>query len=106
MTTTAPDAGAPPADLRPHLRLYVAGESPNSVSALANLRAALAEHAGLSVELEIIDVLRDPGRALRDGVLITPMLVRLRPPPERRVLGNLRDRATLLGALGIEVQRG
>lgn len=104
--TAASDDGAAPTGGGPRLRLYVAGASPNSVAALANLRAALAEHAGLSAELEIIDVLHDPGRAQRDGILITPMLVRVSPLPERRVLGNLRDRATLLGALGIEARRG
>jgi circadian clock protein KaiB len=66
---------------------------------VANLRAALAELAGAPDDVEIVDVLRAPERGLRDGVLVTPMLVRLTPPPERRILGNLSDRATLLGVL-------
>ncbi len=93
-----------PLEERPrlHVRLYVAGEAPNSVAAIANLRSALAQGGERSVEVETIDVLRDPERALRDGVLVTPMLVKVAPPPERRILGNLRDRDTLLGVLGID----
>jgi circadian clock protein KaiB len=83
------------------VRLYVAGEAPNSVAAIANLRLALA-HSECSAHVETIDVLRDPDRALRDGVFVTPMLVRVAPLPERRILGNLRDRDTLLGVLGID----
>jgi circadian clock protein KaiB len=54
------------------------------------------------VDLEIIDVLIDPKRALRDRILMTPMLVRLEPAPERRVLGNLSNRAALLDLLALD----
>jgi circadian clock protein KaiB len=84
------------------VRLYVAGEAPNSVAAIANLRLALAHCAEAAVEVETIDVLEDPDRALRDGVLVTPMLVKVAPLPERRILGNLRDRDTLFSVLGID----
>ncbi len=90
----------PPFPIR--LRLYLAGSAPNSALALTNLRAALASLPEASVELETIDVLQDPDRALQDGILVTPMLVKLAPLPERRVLGNLRDRAVLFHALGVE----
>ena len=92
----------PDAELRLRVRLYVAGEAPNSLAASANLRLALAHCAEHSVEVETIDVLKHPDRALRDGVLVTPMLVKVAPLPERRILGNLRDRHTLLGVLGID----
>jgi circadian clock protein KaiB len=84
------------------VRLYVAGDAPNSQAALANLRSALAEFPKHPVDVELIDVLSDPERALRDGVLVTPMLVKFEPSPERRVLGNLRDSGMLLGALGLD----
>jgi circadian clock protein KaiB len=84
------------------VRLYIAGDAPNSIAAVANLRATLARHAGHAIEVETIDVLRDPLRALQDAVLVTPMLVRSEPLPERRILGNLHDRQTLLGALGLD----
>ena len=87
---------------RLHVRLYVAGDSPNSARAAANLRAVIAELAGARADVEIVDVLRAPERGLRDGVLVTPMLVRVAPPPERRILGNLSDRAILLGVLSTQ----
>ncbi len=81
------------------IRLYVAGDSPNSAKAAANLHALLAELERTPHEVEIVDVLRDPTRGLRDGVLVTPMLVRVAPTPERRILGNLSDRTLLLDVL-------
>jgi circadian clock protein KaiB len=83
------------------LRLYVAGDSPNSVRARENLRKAIASVPHEDVNLELVDVLRDPERALRDAVLITPTLIRIAPMPERRVIGNLHDRSVLLAGLGI-----
>ena len=59
----------------------------------------MAELARAPDDVEIVDVLRAPERGLEDGVLVTPMLVRVAPPPERRILGNLSDRANLLGVL-------
>lgn len=85
------------------VRLYVAGDGPNSVAAVANLTAALALHVDHGIELAIIDVVAEPERALRDGILITPMLVRVAPLPQRRILGTLRDRALLLGVLGLPI---
>lgn len=84
---------------RLRLRLYIAGESPNSVVAVANLRAALAALGASFDDVEIVDVLKTPERGLRDGVLVTPMLVRSSPLPERRVLGNLSNRRSLDGVL-------
>jgi circadian clock protein KaiB len=89
--------GAPP--LR--LRLYVAGRSPNGEAAAATLRALIAEFSSVRIELETIDVFRDPGRALRDGAWATPMLIKLEPTPERRMCGRLGDRATIITALGL-----
>ena len=83
------------------LRLYVAGESPNSVLARRNLRAAIAHLGEGEVNLEVVDVLRNPERGLRDGILVTPTVIRVAPAPERRVIGNLRDRAALLAGLAI-----
>jgi circadian clock protein KaiB len=87
------------------LCLYLAGESPNSVLAKNNLRAAIAHLAKEEVILEIVDILRDPARGLRDAVLVTPTLIRVAPRPEQRVIGNLRDRGALLAGLGISEVR-
>ena len=88
------------------MHLFVAGASPNSVTAVATMRALLVEFSAHQINLEIIDVLNEPQRGLREGVLVTPMLIKVAPPPERRILGNLSDRKTLLSVLGLdEAQR-
>lgn len=81
------------------LRLYVAGGAPNSVRAIANIRAICAEHFALGYELEIVDLLEHPRRALDDGVIVTPTLIRLSPLPVRRLIGNLNDTGQALLAL-------
>ena len=80
-------------------RLYVAGDAPNSTMAIANLKALCREHVPDRHEIEIVDVLREPNRALADGVLLTPMLVRCSPAPVRKILGNLSEPKTLLQVL-------
>lgn len=100
--TVDPDATAPPGGgARLRLRLYVAGGSPNSERARANLREMLAGREG-AYDLEVVDVLERPERGLRDGVLVTPMMVKLAPLPERRIIGDLSDRRAVLDALGLE----
>ncbi len=100
----APPPSENPQNQSPRLRvrLYVAGESANSVAALANLHAALGRRRAEDVDLEIIDTLVDPERCVRDGVLVMPMLVRVEPGPEQRLLGSLWDRRVLHRLLGIE----
>ena len=83
------------------LRLYVAGESPNSSEARTNLASLLAGRPPEQYELEIIDFLREPHRALQDGVIVTPTLVKLAPLPVQRIIGTLRERPRVLAALGI-----
>jgi circadian clock protein KaiB len=82
------------------LRLYVAGNSPNSVRAIANANAICAGHPEVGYKLEIVDLLKFPKRALADGVIVTPTLVKLRPLPVQRIVGNLSDTAEVLLALG------
>ncbi len=83
------------------VRLYLAGTSPNSLAAITNLRAVLKAYPHHHVELEVVDVLSDSEQAARDGVFITPMLIKVEPEPQRRILGRLQDRALLVGALGL-----
>ncbi len=89
-------------EVRLRVRLYIAARAPNSVAALAALRSALGAPYPSWAEVEVIDVLKDPERGLSDGVLVTPMLVRVYPLPERRILGNLSDRATLLHVVQLD----
>ena len=82
------------------LRLYVAGNAPNSLRAIANARAICEEHFASGHELEIVDLLEHPRRALADGIIVTPTLLKLSPLPAQRVIGNLNDTNELLLALG------
>lgn len=82
------------------LRLYVAGNAPNSLSALANAKAICAAYPGLPYDLEIVDLLKHPERAMSDGIIVTPTLLRLRPLPAGRVVGNLSDTHQVLRLLG------
>jgi len=84
------------------LRLYIAGAAPNSVQAIANLEAICREHLKDGHKLEVVDVLEHPGRAMADGVLVTPSLAKLFPLPAANVVGNLSDRAKVLSALGLK----
>ena len=84
------------------LRLYVAGNAPNSLRAIANLKALCDEHFGSRHELEIVDLLKDPKRALADGIIVTPTLLKLSPLPVQRVIGNLNDADQVLQALASE----
>ncbi|MEW6613139.1 MAG: circadian clock KaiB family protein [Pseudomonadota bacterium] len=90
----------PPDDDRLRFRLYVAGTAPHSVRAIANFRLLAQEHFPDRYTLEIIDVFEEPLRALADGILLTPTLVKLTPPP-CTVVGNLSDMAAVALALGL-----
>jgi circadian clock protein KaiB len=82
------------------LRLYVAGNAPNSLRAIANARAMCDEHFPAGHKLEIVDLLVDARRALADGIIVTPTLLKLSPKPPRRLIGDLSDSNQLLLALG------
>jgi circadian clock protein KaiB len=84
------------------LRLFVAGDSPDSCMAIANLKGLFPNGAGPEVEIEIVDVQHEPARGAREGILVTPTLLKLSPPPACRILGNLKNRDALLRLLGIE----
>jgi circadian clock protein KaiB len=83
------------------LRLYVAGHAPNSARAIANARAICDDHFASGCEIEIVDVLEHPQRAVADGIIVTPTLVKLSPLPVRRMIGNLSDTRQVLLTLAI-----
>jgi len=70
------------------------------VRAIANLRAACDEHFAAAHQIEIVDLLTDASRALADGIVVTPTLLKLAPRPAQRLIGDLSDTARLLVALG------
>ena len=82
-------------------RLYVAGDGPHSTQAIANLRALCGEHLPQRHEIEIVDVVHEQRRALADGVMLTPLLVKLSPAPIRKIAGSLSQRDSVLQALGL-----
>jgi circadian clock protein KaiB len=81
------------------LRLFVAGNGPNSRQALANLRRLGRERLKGRCTIEVVDVVKDFGAATRDNILITPALILVAPRPRVIVLGNLSDRQKVLLAL-------
>jgi circadian clock protein KaiB len=81
------------------LRLYIAGNAPNSVRAITNLKAICDEHFPSGCGLEIVDLLVHPQRALADGIIVTPTLVKLLPLPVQRVIGTLSDTEQVFQAL-------
>lgn len=87
-------------------RLYVAGDAPNAELAVANLTAFCHAHLADRHKIEIVDVLKDPKRALIDGIFMTPMLIKLSPPPTRRIVGTLSQSRVILVSLGLEAGAG
>jgi circadian clock protein KaiB len=88
-------------DVDTNLRLYVAGNGPNSRMALANLHDLCEKYLHGRHRLEIVDVLLEPQRALQDGVFMTPLLSILSAIPVQNVVGNLSQTSIVLAALGI-----
>ena len=84
------------------LRLYVADGAQNSTLARANLTALCQAHLPVAPEIEVVDVLKQPERALADGVFMTPTLVKILPLPVKRVVGTLSQAQTVLHALGLD----
>lgn len=102
MTAASRLLPAPRSGPRLTLRLYVAGRLANSVRASGNIRQLCERCVPRRFELEIVDVLQEPLRALADEVLVTPTLLRLAPTPRVQVVGDLSDAAVVLAALGID----
>jgi circadian clock protein KaiB len=83
------------------LRLYIAGQAPNSLRALASLDAIRRDCGLEQVDLEVMDVLLEPLRALDDRILVTPTLIKLAPPPVVRIAGDLSHKLEVMLALGL-----
>ena len=74
-----------------HLRLYIAGDSPKSRTALANLRRICEEQLNGLYEIEVIDLIKNPQLAKTHQIVAIPTLIRQLPEPMRRVIGDLSD---------------
>ncbi len=86
-------------------RLYVAGDTENSMQAIANLTALCRTYLPDRHEIEIVDVFKESKRALADGILMTPTLVKVAPSPVRKIIGTLSNTNTVLQALELETIR-
>jgi len=84
------------------LKLYVTGRSARAQATIDNLSRLLEEQFSGQYELQVIDVLDDPGRAEENKILATPTLVRELPAPIRRVIGDLSDQQQVLMGLDLE----
>ncbi len=83
------------------LRLYVVGQTPNSMRALENLKRICEEQLVGQYDLRVIDVLKEPQLAEEDKIIATPTLVKDLPPPLRKVIGDLSDRDKVLVGLDV-----
>jgi len=83
------------------LTLYVAGLNPRSERAINNLRQLEGDYLAGRAVVSIVDVLQRPERAESARIIATPTLVREQPRPERRIIGDLSDKETVLKALNI-----
>ena len=73
------------------LRLYIAGQTPRSLTAISNLHQICEEHLTGRFDIEVIDLLQNPGLANGDKIIAIPTLVRTLPEPVRKIIGDLSD---------------
>jgi circadian clock protein KaiB len=107
--TTAPVVGCPEAagpleGEHYNLRLYVAGQTPKSNAAVANLRRICEEHLAGRYTVEVVDLLVQPQLAAGDQILAVPTLVRRLPAPLKRVIGSLANTERVL--VGLDIRPG
>jgi len=86
------------------LRLYVAGQTPKSIAAFANLKKLCEEHLKGQYTIEVVDLLENPKLAKGDQILAIPTLVRKLPPPLRKIIGDLSDTERVLVGLNLYPQ--
>jgi len=90
------------------LRLYVAGQTPKSLKAFANLKRICEEHLAGQYQIEVVDLMKNPQLAKGDQILALPTLVRKLPEPVRKIIGDLSNTERVLVGLDLRprVSRG
>jgi circadian clock protein KaiB len=88
------------------LRLYIAGHTPKSVAAFANLKRICEQHLEGKYRIEVIDLLKNPLLARGDQILALPTLVRKLPEPVKKIIGDLSNEARVLVGLDIRALGG
>jgi circadian clock protein KaiB len=86
---------------RYELKLYVAGTSPRSGQAIANVRSLCEEYLAGRYDLEVIDIYQQPAVAVSEQIVAAPTLIRKKPGPTRRMIGDLSNRDKILLGLNI-----
>lgn len=87
------------------LRLYVAGNTPNSIAAFSNLQQICEEHMGGRYRIEIIDLFENPQLARGDQIIAVPTLVRRLPIPIKKIIGDLSNTERVLVGLDLKPAR-
>ena len=90
-----------PAPERWQLRLYVAGQTPKSITALSNLKKLCETHLAGRYQIEVIDLLVNPKLAAGDQILAIPTLVRKLPSPVKKIIGDLSNEHRVLVGLDL-----
>jgi circadian clock protein KaiB len=86
------------------LKLYVAGQTPKSLQAFANLKSICEEHLAGEYHIEVIDLLKNPQLASGDQILALPTLVRHLPEPVRKIIGDLSNTERVLVGLDLRAR--
>jgi circadian clock protein KaiB len=81
------------------LRLYIAGQTPRSIAAFANLKRLCEEHLAGRYRIEVVDLIESPQNARKDEIVALPTLVRNAPPPSRKLIGDLSDTERVLAVM-------
>ncbi len=89
-----------------NLRLYVAGQTPKSIKAFANLKKICEEHLAGKYRIEVIDLLKNPQLAKGDQIVAIPTLVRRLPEPLKKIIGDLANTERVLVGLDIRSASG
>lgn len=84
-----------------NLRLYVAGQTPKSIAAIANLNKLCEEHLSGRYKIEVVDLMKNPALAQRDQIVAIPTLIRHLPEPLKRIIGDLSNAEKVLVGLDI-----
>ena len=102
--TSSEPQSSPMEDGDYNLRLYVAGQTPKSLAAVANLKRICEDHLSGRYTIEVIDLLVTPQLAAGDQIVALPTLVRRLPPPLKRIIGTLSDTERVLVGLDIRAK--
>ncbi len=84
-------------------RLYVAGDTQNSMQAVANLTALCDVRLPNRHKIELVDVFLEPKRAFADAIFMTPTLLKLAPSPVQKIVGTLSESGRIMDLLGLRM---